>query len=159
MAHPLLRYVLPSLILGAALGHFVPTFVATQLAASKPTLKISPRERFLSNNSDKEVDYEKLARVCLTAASRGEFRTSARASSIAEPNSPEVSESKKGLDHVMSVSLEEGVWSRAAAFRARTLLRHLPATDVANFEALLRTTLERGDMQVQPGAWVPKLVD
>jgi hypothetical protein len=159
MAHPVFQYVLPSLLIGAALGHYAPPHFSGSLQDQKADkMRVSPRERFLSSTQE-EVDYDKLARVCLTAGQRGQQRTSARSSITAEPDSPEVNDVKEKLDSVMSVSLEEGFWSRGAAFRARTLLRRLPASDVANFESLLRTTLERGDMQAQPGAWVPALID
>jgi hypothetical protein len=75
---------------------------------------------------------------------------------MAEPNSPEVTKAKERLDGVMSRSMEVGVWSRGAGMLAEGLLQRMPPADVADFETLLRTTVERGDLEVQPGAWVPE---
>jgi hypothetical protein len=161
MSNPLLRYVLPTLLVGALGGYFAGATLGASgkvSAGGKSGQRATPRSDFLSSDDD-EVDYEKLARVCLAAANRGVPQTSSQASIIAEPNSPAVRKVKAKLDEVMSISLEDGVWSRGASMRAQNLLRLLPASDVADFEKLLLTTLERGDLKPQPGAWIPEAIN
>lgn len=153
-ASAIFRYTLPALLVGALGGYFVGQVLARDAerpARKAPTL----RDDFLSTTDD-EVDYEKLARVCLAAGSRASHHTSAKASVMAEPDSERVIETKEHLDEVMSKSLEMGVWSRGAGTVTQGLLRRLPPSDVADFEQLLRSTVERGALEVQPGAWLPE---
>lgn len=148
------RYAIPALIVGAIGGFFVGNSMREGTAPSSP---LNPREAFLSSNDD-PIDYNKLARVCVTAAGSGTFgtKTEARASATAESGSEQVAQTKAALDNVMSVSLERGKWSRAASTQTRYLLSQLPPADVADFEKLLRTVVDRGDLQVASGAWVPR---
>src|SRR5690606_369058 len=62
---------------------------------------------------------------------------------------------KTGLDDVMSISLENGVWSWGAGLRARGILGHLSPAGAAEWEHLLPTREGRGDVQVDPGEWAP----
>jgi hypothetical protein len=148
------RYSLPALLVGALGGYFVGDVLGKRPASSARKTS-TLRDDFLSTTDD-EIDYEKVARVCLAAASRTPRQTTAKASVMAEPNSPEVTKAKERLDGVMSRSMEVGVWSRGAGMLAEGLLQRMPPADVADFETLLRTTVERGDLEVQPGAWVPE---
>jgi len=152
--------VIPSVLFGAVGGFFASETMSAGKTSSS-SKKMTPREAFLSS-SDDEFDYEKIAQICLAAGAQNSRRpggapilTSTGGSLTAKSGSPEVEKTKAALDNVMSVSLERGVWSGMAATRARLLLRRLPPADVADFETLLRTTLERGDMKAQMGAWVP----
>lgn len=151
---PLVTYAFPALFVGALAGFFVGS---TTNRGSEETAELTVRERFLSSDDD-VVNYQKLARTCVAAAKQtcGQARTSARASVTAEPNSEEVEAAKAALDNVMSVSLKRGVWGSTASHEARRLLALLPPADVVDFENLLRTVLERGDLRVTSGAWVPK---
>lgn len=153
--------VIPSVLFGAVGGFFASDILSAGKGESKSASKMSPREAFLSSDDD-EFDYEKIAQICLAAGARnsrsvggGAVHASTRGSLTAEPDSEKVQTAKKRLDDLMSITLEQGVWSTMASTRARFLLRHLPPADVADFESLLRTTLDRGDMEVVPGAWVP----
>lgn len=150
----ILKYSFPALLVGALGGYFGGDVLGKNpkhAAGKKSTL----RSDFLSTTDD-EIDYDKVARVCLTAASRTLRHTSAKASVTAEPDSPEVIRVKTQLDDVMARSMDAGVWSRGAGLVTESLLLRLPPSDVADFETLLRTTLERGDLEVQPGAWIPE---
>lgn len=151
ISHPLFRFVIPSVILGGGAGFLIGNTLGNSKSVAGKGL--SPRAAFLSSDDD-AVDYEKLARVCVHAASVNGGRSSDGRPTSA-PISRATEEAKEGLDRVMSVSLESGVWSRGASFRADGLLRELPATDVADFERLLKTALERGDLTLQDGAWLP----
>ncbi len=154
-ASALFRYSLPALLVGAISGYFAGQ-VLDQESGRSSRKASTLRDDFLSSDDD-EIDYDKVARVCLAAASRSPVRhTSAKASVTAVPDSPKVLKTKERLDSIMSRSLEEGVWSRGAGFLTEGLLQQLPPSDVADFETLLRTTVERGDLEVQPGAWVPE---
>ncbi len=148
------RYAIPSLIVGSIGGFFVGNSLR---ASAPPSSPLNPREAFLSSDDD-PVDYNKLARVCLAAVGNGAAgtKTQSRASVTADPGSEKVAETKAALDNVMSVSLERGKWSRAASTQTRYLLSQLPPADVADFEKLLRTVVDRGDLQVAAGAWVPR---
>lgn len=153
-AAAILKYSLPALLVGALGGYFAGGVLEKN--PKRATAKVSTlRDDFLSTTDD-EIDYEKVARVCLAAASRSPRQPSAKASVTADPDSPEVQKTKEHLDHVMSRTMETGVWSRGAGLAAEGLLSRLPPSDVADFETLLRTVLERGDLEVQPGAWVPE---
>jgi hypothetical protein len=100
-SHPLIRFVIPSLILGGVAGFLIGNTFSNVKATSDK--KLSPRAAFLSSDDD-AVDYEKLALVCLHAAdSRGPRR--ANGGKVALPNAPEVEQTKSALDRVMSVSL------------------------------------------------------
>lgn len=150
----ILRYSLPALLVGALGGYFAGAVLEKN--PKRGAGKVNTlRDEFLSTTDD-EIDYEKVARVCLAAASRIPRHTSAKASVTAEPNSPVVQKTKERLDDVMSRSMQAGVWSRGAGLVTESLLQRLPPSDVADFETLLRTTLERGDLEAQPGAWVPE---
>jgi hypothetical protein len=149
-----LQYSLPALLAGALGGYFASgALEKAPKSSERPASTL--RSEFLST-SDDEIDYEKLARVCLAAGSRSLNRTSAKASILAEPNSPKVLIVKEQLDELMSRAMEAGKWTRGAGAVTEGLLHRLPPSDVADFENLLRTTVERGDLQVQPGAWLPE---
>jgi hypothetical protein len=152
------RYTIPALIVGSIGGFFVGNSLSSQKTTA--AAELSPREQFLSS-ADDPVDYNKLARVCVAAASNGATGAGnqASASPTAEPGSERVAQTKAALDNVMSVSLERGKWSRAASTQTRYLLSQLPPADVADFEKLLRTVVDRGDLQVASGAWVPRKVN
>lgn len=150
----LLQYSVPALLVGALGGYFLgDALEKSPKSSARPASTL--RDDFLST-SDDEIDYEKVARVCLAAAGRSSQKTSAKASIMAEPNSPEVLKYKGRLDELMSRALEAGLWSRGAGLVAEGVLRKLPPSDVADFENLLKTTVERGDLEVQPGAWLPE---
>jgi hypothetical protein len=150
----LLQYSAPALLVGALGGYFLSGVLEkSPKASARPASTL--RDDFLST-SDDEIDYEKVARVCLAAAGRSSQKTSAKASVMAEPNSPEVLKNKGRLDELMSRAVEAGQWSRGAGFLAEGLLQQLPPSDVADFENLLKATVERGDLEVQPGAWLPE---
>lgn len=150
----LLQFSLPALLVGALGGYFASGVLEKNPKSSeRPASTL--RSEFLST-SDDEFDYEKLARVCLAAAGRSSHQTSAKASALAEPNSPEVLKTKERLDELMSRAMEAGKWTRGAGVVTEGLLQKLPPSDVADFENLLKTTVERGDLQVQPGAWLPE---
>lgn len=148
--NPVLKIALPALFAGLLGGYFLGKGTAGSGGRAKAT---TPRAAFLSSEDD-EVNYEKLARVCLTAAERAR-PTRTKGAPLADPSSPEVAALKRNLDGLMETCLERGEWSRMASFRAQNILRRLPATDVADFEGLLRTTLQRGDLKAQSGAWLP----
>ncbi len=148
-----LKIALPALLAGLLGGYL---WGRGSGGVSAEARAATPRAMFLSSDED-DLNYEKLARVCLTAAERAR-PTRTKGAPLADPGSPEVEALKHSLDSLMSQCLERGVWSKLAAFRAQSILRRLPASDVADFEDLLRTTLERGDMKAQPGAWTPDTI-
>ncbi len=160
MIHELIKYSLPAALVFGLVGFFGGS--ATQHTA--PAKVGSPRSVFLSN-TDEPFDYDRLAQVCLTAARRttGPLVSSSADSPIEEAGSKtrttivesDTQQVKQTLDHVMAVSLERGTWSRAAGMQARLLLKRLPESDVVDFENLMKTVFERGDLRVDPGAWVP----
>lgn len=157
MTNGMLKYALPAAVIAGVAGFFVGSTTArgARLHHQAPTL----RQAFLSSDDD-VVDYTKLARVCLAASARHSgSRTDVQPSILAQATDPKVVESKQSLDQVMGIALERGVWSRGAGVRAQMLLRRLPEADVADFENLLRTTMQRGDLQVGEGAWVPQSVN
>ncbi len=161
MKNALLVLVLPSLMVGGA-GGFVLASLGNSPSRSG-VQDVSVRERFLSSSdradtAEGEIDYNRLARVCMAAGQQGRGPARMAGSALAEPNSPEVLDIKEKLDGVMSNSLGSGIWTRGAAFRARTLVARLPPSDVANFQELLLTTIDNGDMKPQEGAWVPRKV-
>lgn len=169
MAHPIIQYALPALILGGSLGYFgAPVDKTARPVGAREVRQekdMTPRARFLSSTDD-AVDYNKLAQVCL-AASQRDTKSMARSSysslknlsgaDAKELDPAEHERLKEGLDDMMSISLENGVWSSGAGMRARGILRRLPPADVADFQSLLATTLKRGDLQVEPGAWTPEI--
>lgn len=152
---PLLSHALPALLVGVLAGFFVGN--TGQTKTSGKGAELTPRASFLSSEDD-AVDYTKLARTCVAAAQQscGRTQSASVASATAEPGSKEVEAVKAALDNVMSVSLKRGVWSSAASSEARRLLRKLPPADAVDFENLLRTVLDRGDLRVSSGAWVPR---
>ena len=158
MNNPLLTYILPSLFVGALGGFFVGDVVSN--GASSKTKRVTQRAAFLSSEDD-EIDYQKLARVCLTAGSRSTGASALKVSprapqqAQAELSDREIDATKESLDRVMTATLESGIWTRDAAFYTRNMLRRLPASDVADFERLLNTTLDNGDLKPQVGAWTP----
>jgi hypothetical protein len=172
MAHPIIQYALPALILGGTLGYWAaPVGAAMRPLGAQEVQQekaMTPRARFLSSTED-AVDYNKLAQVCLAASQReSESMTRSSHSNLKNLNNFNVADAKElnpaehellkeGLDDMMSISLENGVWSSGAGMRARGILRRLPPADVADFQSLLATTLRRGDMQVEPGAWTPEI--
>lgn len=145
---------MPALIVGAFGGYFAGGVIENAPKSSaRPASTL--RSEFLSTKDD-EIDYDKMARVCLAAAGRSLRQTSAKASILAEPNSPDVLKNKERLDELMSRAMEARKWTRGAGFVAEGLLQRLPPSDVADFENLVRTAVDRGDLDVQPGAWLPE---
>lgn len=116
------------------------------------------------SSDDDVLDYEKLARVCLSVAQRsGLEKGSASLDLLASPHAAqapeEVKKTKDYLDRLMSSALEKGSWTRLISFRARQLMGELPPSDAADFASLFETAVRRGDLQVAPGAWVPEAVN
>jgi hypothetical protein len=160
MAHPLLSYATPALLLGVAIGVFGGGWQSGMWQGrahadqgTKGGKSLNPRQAFLSSDDD-VVDYDKLARTCLEAAATPDG--SGRIARAKPRSAPEIDMAKEGLDRIMSFGLEEGVWSRGAAFRADIYLKRLPPTDAEDFERLLKTAIDRGDLTLQPGAWLPE---
>lgn len=160
MAHPIVSYSLPALLFGVVIGFFGEQWRSgeggsSSNAASRTSggKSLNPRQAFLSSEDD-AFDYDKLARTCLDAA--GTPDGNGRIARAKPRSGPEIDMAKEGLDRIMSFSLEEGVWSRGAAFRADIYLKRLPPTDAEDFERLLKTAIDRGDLTLQPGAWLPE---
>ena len=151
----LFQYTLPALLVGAVGGFFAGNTLAGASNGKEGRSPSTLRADFLSS-ADDDFDYEKLARVCLSVANRATPGVQSHGSELAKSNSPEVIKMKDRLDDVLSTALEDRKWSRGAGMVASNILRRIPPSDAADFEKLLRTTLERGDMEVQPGAWIPK---
>jgi|GEM_PF-1312924 len=166
MNHSHLRYFLPAILVAALGGYFAgresTKSGSGEVSESKKEAS-TLRAKFLSSDED-VVDYEKLARVCLSVVDRGgagsaNSKGSVKRAALADPDDPAVLESKGRLDDVVSNSLEKGVWSRGAGVGTRGHLKRLPPSDAADFEKLLRTMVERGDLKVQPGAWIPDAIN
>lgn len=148
------------LTVGALGGYTLRDISARMDTADIKESQPSLREKFLTGSASSECDYEKLASVCLRSANRlparDSHREAVRGSVSATSSSAAVLKAKSKLDEIMSLSLEEGRCSSGAGFAAEAMLRRLPPADAADFEKLIRAVLERGDMEVQVGAWVPE---
>ena len=155
-----IMFLLPGLLLGALGGYF---FSEIRHGGSGGGATTSPRAAFLSS-SDDAVDYGKLAQVCLSVAERARGRNGEAVQLVglnqgnpaADPK--KVEDTKAYLDRLMSNALERGAWTRVIAFRAKQLSRSLPVSDAADFARLVRSAVERGQLDVAPGAWVPEVV-
>lgn len=171
MAHSLLTHGLPALVLGGALGFWGASWsergeTTSRSRSGAAKAPASARSRFLSSDNE-AVDYDRLAKVCLAAAGRSVAARPATGallpgadlgpsvSELAPPDPQVVRNAKRMLDDAVAASLQVGSWSRAAGFRARASLKKLPPSDVADFQALLRSMMDAGDLKAVPGAWVP----
>jgi len=149
----LLQYTLPALIVGA-LGGVLISGTFTDAPPAKKAKQGALSQTFLSYQTDDgALDYNRLARACLAAAERSGGHGSVAGP---QPESRSVRKAKAQLDEIFSQSLEVKQWTSGAAQFAESLVQTLPSTDADEFEALLRASIERGDLEVQPGAWIPE---
>lgn len=160
MKNPFLQYLVPGLLIGALGGYFVAGIARSSRAQRA---QHNPREAFLSE-ADDALDYEKLARVCLSVAQQNDTHLASTALSgrslAARPvDAEEVQKTKDYLDRLMSNALQKGAWTRMISFRARQLLGELPPSDAADFASLFATAVKHGDLKVIPGAWTPEAVN
>lgn len=159
MTHPIVQFALPALFVGIIAGYYAVPALSPSVSVGDQASKDTPSCAPSLSSTEEPIDYNKVARVCFAASRQESARRSSHAVSkvaeVKELDPVERERLKTGLDDVMSISLENGVWSSGAGLRARGILGHLSPADAAEFENLLSTTVRRGDLQVEPGAWTP----
>lgn len=168
---PLLRFSLPAFAVGSAVGYLVAG--GSSLASRGPSAREQAAESSTTAEEDDArvlgatSDERRLLALCAREAARtcgaaeGAARTAGRSSGLSDRGSArrEMRRDESGdrarVEDLFQVVSEAGLWSRGAGFKARHLLRQLPEADGPALRERIDAALKAGDLEIQPGAWLP----
>lgn len=149
-----------SVLFGLLVGYFLPGRAAPPQVGETGSVVGEAQQ---GSEVRHTIDYNRLAHVCLqaasTSASSASKTTPGRAwsgSGFQSASPAEQSASRERAEEIINRAFDSGIWSRVAGFQVRPLLRGLAEEDSRQMQDRIREGFKRGELRLQSGAWWPE---
>lgn len=144
-----------SVLFGLLVGYFLPGRAVPPQMRETDAVVGEAQQRSESNQT---IDYNRLAHVCLQAASAspsapGMVRVTAGYQPV---SSAEQIASRERAEEIINRAFDSGIWSRVAGFQVRPLLQKLAEEESRQMQERIREGFKRGELRLQSGAWWPE---